>query len=254
MTLENSLTAVVPGLNAALKNGVMHLQLDNPASRNALGLPVVEALISTLEQIQTNDVHCLVITANGPAFCAGLDLKDLDKRSDGDLLHLLLRIEIMLQKVYYAPCKTIAMAEGAAYGAGADLVAACRVRIGTPTLKMAFPGIKFGVFLGTRRLVSRIGSAEAERVLTGAGILRGEEAATIGLLTDLSEPSGWPDILDQHLATAQQLDPYISRHMGAMISRDHSSEDLADLVRSASKPNLKDRIKAYVDSMSKAKG
>jgi hypothetical protein len=39
-----------------------------------------------------------------------------------------------------------------------------------------------------------------------------------------------------------------------MISRDHSSEDLADLVRSASKPNLKDRIKAYVDSMSKAKG
>ena len=168
MTLETSLTAVVPGFNAALKDGVMQLQLDNPASRNALGLPVVEALIATLDQIESNDVRCLVIAANGPAFCAGLDLKDLDTRSDGDLLHLLLRIEIMLQKIYYAPCKTIAMAEGGAFGAGADIVSACRVRIGTPSLKMAFPGIKFGVFLGTRRLVSRIGSAEAERILTGA--------------------------------------------------------------------------------------
>ena len=66
-------------------------------------------------------------------------------------------VQERLQKVAARPQDTVALAHRFAFGAGADLFAACRRRIAAPGTKFAFPGVRFGVALGTGRLARRVG-------------------------------------------------------------------------------------------------
>jgi hypothetical protein len=71
-----------------------------------------------------------VFRANGSNFCAGFDLSALEEVRDADLLARFVRVEMLLQAVYFAEFDTVACAKGAAYGAGADL--SRRAVIGSP--------------------------------------------------------------------------------------------------------------------------
>jgi enoyl-CoA hydratase/carnithine racemase len=191
----------------------------------------------------------VILDAEGPAFCAGLDLGDMASRSDGDFLLLLVRIETLLQRVYRAPFQTLALARGAAFGAGADLLAACRRRVATADLRIAFPGVRFGVFLGTRRLAARVGAAQAERILGDARTLSGPDALALGLVTDVAPPEDWDGIRAGFVERGAGLDPYVGRHIGDLLAATSDAEDMAALVHSASRPGLKQRITDYVASM-----
>jgi len=237
------------GIRAEFGDGVLTVTLDRAASRNALALAPVNALIDALDEAARRGVHSTVIQAEGPAFCAGLDLSNLEQRSDGDLLLLLVRIETLLQRVYRAPFQTLALARGAAFGAGADLLAACRRRVAAPDLRITFPGVRFGVLLGTRRLAARVGAERAERILGDGRVLSGEEALAMGLVTDTAAPQDWPAIVDAFVARGAAWDGHVGARIGAMLHADTADADLADLVRSASRPGLVQRIAAYVETM-----
>jgi enoyl-CoA hydratase/carnithine racemase len=225
--------------------GSLRVTLCRAQVRNALDIDLVEALIEALDEAAARGVHSVILDAEGPAFCAGLDLGDMASRSDGDFLLLLVRIETLLQRVYRAPFQTLALAQGAAFGAGADLLAACRRRVATADLRIAFPGVRFGVFLGTRRLAARVGSTQAERILGDARTLNGAEALALGLVTDVAPPEDWDGIREQFVARGAALDPYVGRHLGDVLAAADDAEDMATLVRSASRPGLKQRIADY---------
>ena len=80
----------VPALDAVLLretlDGVAVLTLNRPAARNSLSLEMLEAIIAALAAIAADPaVRAVVIAANGPAFCAGHDLKELTaRRADAD--------------------------------------------------------------------------------------------------------------------------------------------------------------------------
>jgi len=237
------------GVRAEFGDGVLSVTLDRPKSRNALALAPVNALIDALDEAARRDVHSAVIRAEGPAFCAGLDLSDIGQRGDADFVLLLVRIETLLQKVYRAPFQTLALAHGAAFGAGADLLAACRRRVAAPDLRITFPGVRFGVLLGTRRLAARVGAGAAERILGEGRVLSGEDALALGLVTDAVAPDGWPAIVDEFRARGAAWDGYVGARIGAMLNDDTDAADMADLVRSASRPGLEQRIASYVEAM-----
>jgi enoyl-CoA hydratase/carnithine racemase len=239
------------GLVVRYDGGALSVTLNRPASRNALGLDLVNAFIDGVDEAAARGVHSLILDGEGPAFCAGLDLGDADARRDADFVLLLVRIETLLQQIHRAPFQTLALAHGAAFGAGADLLAACRHRVATADLKIAFPGVRFGVFLGTRRLAARVGADAAERILGDGARLTGQDARGLGLVTEVAPQQGWAAIRERFVARGEAIEPYVGRRLGRLVSNDTGDADMADLVRSASRPGLAQRIASYVASLKK---
>ncbi len=111
---------------------------------------------SSLRTAWASDARCIVFESAGERF---LRLRSRRHRSGNrhggsGTLH---RDRESARIRRRAPALTIAVVRGAAFGAGADLVASCDYRLGTPASRFAFPGNRFGVVLGTRQLASVVG-------------------------------------------------------------------------------------------------
>jgi enoyl-CoA hydratase/carnithine racemase len=218
--------------------GITTLTLQRPERGNALGPELVEALISAAEAaIADPAVHTLVLRGAGRHFCTGLDLSDLATLSDGDLLLRLVRIETLLALLWHAPIRTVALAHGRTWGAGADLLAVCEQRLAAADTSLRFPGAQFGIVLGTRRLAERIGVDAARALVLEAGELDAMQALALGLVTRLGDSA--PDLL------APRPDAATAHAIRSATRDDWRDADLVALVRSAARPGLQTRITAY---------
>ncbi|MCJ0762572.1 enoyl-CoA hydratase/isomerase family protein [Variovorax terrae] len=220
---------------------------------NALGLELVEALIGAVEAcIADPAVHTLAITADGDDFCTGFDLGGFKLPDgaaelaalDGALLWRFVRIEHLLSLLWHAPLRTVAVAHGRAFGAGADLFAACDLRLAAPGTQWRFPGAAFGIVLGTRRLGEQVGTDRALAWVTTGALIPIDEALAQGLATGLVPDGGWR----RQLAPLSVGRPAYAALRAAARS-DRRNADLAALVRSAMQPGLARRIAAYRDAL-----
>ncbi len=219
-----------------LAHGLLTLRLDRPERGNALDPALVEALLATLAEAAAAEVHTVILRANGPNFCTGLDLSDLEDVSDGDLLQRLVRIETLLATLWHAPWRTVAVAHGRCWGAGADLFATCEQRIALPGTTFRFPGAQFGIVLGTRRLAERVGVDAARRIVLEGGEWDATAAVHAGLASVVAEAPTLPPL---------RVDDATARAIRCATRADLSDADLAALVRSAAAPGLKNRIADY---------
>jgi enoyl-CoA hydratase len=218
--------------------GITTLTLQRPERGNALGPELVEALIGAAEAaIADPAVHTLVLRGAGRHFCTGLDLTDLATLSDGDLLLRLVRIETLLVLLWHAPIRTVALAHGRTWGAGADLLAVCEQRLAAADTTLRFPGAQFGIVLATRRLAERIGVDAARALVLEGGELDAPQALALGLATQLGDMAA-------ELA-APRPDAATARAIRSATRDDCRDADLAALVRSAARPGLQARITAY---------
>lgn len=221
-------------------DGVATLRLARPERGNALGVEIVEGLMAGLDAALTAaGTHVVVLRAEGPHFCTGLDLEGLESLSDGDLLHRLVRIETLLSALWHSPCRTVAVAQGRCWGAGADLFAVCDARLALPQADFRFPGAGFGLVLGTRRLAQRVGEQRARALTADGQSLRAEQALEAGLasLVGTGIPDDW--------LAVPAADPPTVAALRAATRPDQRDQDLAALVRSAARPGLRERIQAY---------
>ena len=219
---------------------VWRLTLNAPDTRNALSLPMVEALHAALDRVEAARPRGLVIAGAGPVFCAGLDLAGIAERSDGDMLWLLVRIEAMLQRLWALPCRTLGLAQKAAIGAGADILTCCQHRVLSADGRMAFPGLGFGIFLGTHRLSLRIGETAAEALLAAGRPVMAEDARALGLVH--ATPADPATALADWRAGVLRLDPHVAARLSTTAARADPAADMAALVASAARPGLRDRI------------
>lgn len=241
-------------LTVARSGAVTELTLNRPDKANALGPDLVEALIAAVDAAATDGTRLLVLKGEGKSFCSGFDLSDLDTVSDGDLVHRLIRIETLLQAVYYAPMPTVAFAHGRVFGAGADLFCAASRRVAKPGTAFRMPGLGFGIVLGTRRLVVRVGQDAARRIQNSGLTFDAEEALRLGFATELAETDAWPGLADDAAAAAQHLTPTATAALFRVTAADTRDADMADIARTAGQPGLKDRIRAYREQTLKAAG
>ncbi len=147
---------------------VTHLTLNRPQKANALSASLVEALLDAVEYAGSDGTRLLILDGAGDHFCAGFDFTAYLDQSEGDLALRFIRIETLLQQLYHAPFETLVLAHGKIFGAGADLVACCSVRVAAPGTTFRMPGLRFGVVLGTRRLAHRIGADKAREILSAS--------------------------------------------------------------------------------------
>jgi enoyl-CoA hydratase/carnithine racemase len=228
------------------------LELNQPDRGNALSAAMVRELRANLAEVFSNRaVDTVVLAGGGRNFCTGFDLGGIESSSDGDVLHRFVQIELLLSDLWHAPVRTVALAKGRTWGAGADILAACDHRIAQASATFRFPGAGFGIVLGTRRLCERIGETVARYWIAGNVEVTASNALQAGLVTSLAEwndAEAWiADALPKLRIERETLD---GLHRASR--PDLRDTDLANLVRSATKEGLRDRIIAYANSASRA--
>ena len=153
-------------------DGVVILTLNRPRQFNALSLAVLDGLHAALDSIATNlDARVVVIAANGNAFCAGHDLKEMRAANDQVFVtKLFQRCSEMMLKIAKLPVPVIAEVNGLATAAGCQLVAQCDLAVTADHARFAVSGVNLGLFCSTpavplSRVVSR--KRAAEMLMTG---------------------------------------------------------------------------------------
>lgn len=244
-TKEPANQATEPVLLVTKNTDQWTFTLNRPQKRNALSPELVEALILELDAARQSGIALIVFKGNGRNFCAGFDLSDYEEVSDGDLLLRMVRIETLLQQVAAYPGITLALADGANYGAGVDLIAACNRRHATPEALFRMPGLKFGLVLGTRRFRDIVGRSAALSILGCARAFDAKEALDLGFLHSTTPTDNWAGVVSDTLLQATALDPTARVALHSVLSSALFDNDMAELVKSASRPSLKSRIRAY---------
>jgi enoyl-CoA hydratase/carnithine racemase len=130
--------------------------LNRPAARNSLSEAVIAALQAALNEIgDDKNIRALVIAANGPAFSAGHDMKEMTaRRSDPDrgrayFAEIMNACSAMMQAVVHLPKPVIAAVQGIATAAGCQLVASCDLAVASEAASFATPGVDIGLFCST---------------------------------------------------------------------------------------------------------
>lgn len=232
-------------LEISIGDRVATLVLNRPDKANALNASLVEALHEALDQALNGPLKLLVLRGAGRNFCAGFDFSGFETSSIAELAWRFIRIEHLLQRLAHAPCATMALAQGACFGAGADLVVACGTRIATPDARFRMPGWRFGLALGTRRLARRIGDAAALRMLEGAIVLDASAAAKIGLIDEIRMPETWDAQSSAAQSRGESLDDVAGQGLRKILTPDTRGPDMASLIESLTNGDLKARIREF---------
>jgi enoyl-CoA hydratase/carnithine racemase len=169
------------------KGPVGWLTLNRPKYRNALSLELMESMNTHLKLLaQDKDIRVVVISGNGPVFCAGHDLNEL-VGEHYDIQHFRRVFSVcsdMMQTLHLLPQPVIAKVHGVATAAGCQLVATCDLAIAESGARFATPGVKIGLFCSTPMVpLSRlIGKRRALDMLLTGRFISAKDAERFGLV------------------------------------------------------------------------
>jgi enoyl-CoA hydratase/carnithine racemase len=192
---------------------VGYLVLNRGKQRNALSLEMMKEILNKLDTLADDkDVKVIVIRANGPAFSAGHDLKEM-VGEDKDIHHyrnVFSTCSRMMQRIHEVPQPVIAQVHGIATAAGCQLVAACDLAIAETGARFQTPGVLIGLFCITPMvaLVRAVGRKRALEMLFTGRFISAEEAERFGLI-NFSVP---PDQLEEETRKWAQNMAQYSRH------------------------------------------
>ena len=174
-----------------MNGGVAHVAMNSPANRNALSLKMMGALADALSALSRNpSVLCVVLSGEGPAFCAGHDLREITgarAAPDGGRAlfeETMARCSALMQEIAALPQPVIAAVEGVATAAGCQLIATCDLAVAGEAARFCTPGVDIGLFCSTPGVA--LGRAVApkhalEMLLTG-DMIDAREAHRFGLV------------------------------------------------------------------------
>jgi enoyl-CoA hydratase/carnithine racemase len=171
--------------------GVAVVTMNRPGSRNSLSLDMIGRLHERFARLaEDKTVAAIVLAANGPAFCAGHDLKELTRhRADADkglafYKEAMTRCSAMMQAIVACPKPIIAAVQGTATAAGCQLVATCDLAVAAEDAKFATPGVNIGLFCSTPMvaLSRNVGHKRAMEMLLLGDMIAAADAAAYGLV------------------------------------------------------------------------
>ena len=197
MNVHRTVDAHGPVLLRERERSIATLVLNRPAARNSLSEALLIALSDAFKDIAADKtVRAVMIAANGPAFCAGHDLKELTaRRSDGDggrayFKQIMTVCSGVMQQIVNLPQPVIACVQGVASAAGCQLVASCDLAIATSAAKFATPGVDIGLFCSTPMvaLSRNVSRKHAMAMLLTGEMIGADDAARIGLINRAVAP------------------------------------------------------------------
>jgi enoyl-CoA hydratase/carnithine racemase len=190
-TSASPLPGSAPLLLRESAGSIAVLTLNRPQARNSLSVALIEALGVALAEIAADRaVRAVVLAANGPAFCAGHDLKEMTaRRSDPDrgrAFYTLVmdKCSAVMQRIVDLPQPVIAAVQGVATAAGCQLVASCDLAVASQSAQFATPGVNIGLFCSTPMvaLSRNVPRKNAMQMLLTGDPIAADEAQRIGLV------------------------------------------------------------------------
>jgi enoyl-CoA hydratase len=165
-------------------NGVATLTLNRPEARNALNLPMCEDLLAAAKAVAADrSVRVLFIRAEGPAFCAGADLKERAGKDKEWVRARRLKAFEAYGLLEGLPIPVIAVVEGPAVGAGVEIVSICDFAVATPEVVFGTPETMRGSVGATQRLPRIVGKRLAKDMMFTGRRISAQEALQAGLIT-----------------------------------------------------------------------
>jgi enoyl-CoA hydratase/carnithine racemase len=187
--------------------GVVHLALNDPDRRNALGMDMFDALDAALAAVaDSDDAIVVVLSGRGAAFCAGFDLVAArrDAAVMGDFIE---RLGGTLRAMRRMPQVVVGAVHGAAIAGGCALVSACDMVVVSASARLGYPvhriGVSPAVTLPT--LVQAVGHGAARALVIDGELIDGRAALRMGLATRLSTDD---DVLDDAMTLARTIAGY----------------------------------------------
>lgn len=172
-------------------DGILRLTLNDPARRNALSEAMLTGLGKAFTHAGENAaIRVIILAANGPAFCAGHDLKGMTAGRSGPdrgrayFARILEQCSAMMQGIVTCPKPVIAEVTGVATAAGCQLVASCDLAIASETATFSTPGVHIGLFCSTPMvaLSRNVANKHAMEMLLTGDMMPADRAAEIGLV------------------------------------------------------------------------
>ena len=185
------------------------LTLNRPQAFNALSEAILAKLQRELDVIASDEsVRVVVIAAEGKAFCAGHDLKEM--QADPSLEYyerLFAQCSEMMLAIQRLPVPVIARVHGIATAAGCQLVAMCDLAVASSSARFAVSGVNVGLFCSTPgvALSRNVLRKQAFEMLVTGEFINADEAKARGLINRVAEP--------------EQLDAELEKLIGAIISK-----------------------------------
>ena len=167
------------------------LVLNRPQARNSLSEALIAALSGELAAIADDkSVRAVVLAANGPAYCAGHDMKEMTaRRADADrgrayFKQLMDACSAMMMAIVRLPKPVIAAVQGPATAAGCQIVASCDLAVASEAAGFCTPGVNIGLFCSTPMvaLSRNVPRKHAMEMLLTGEMLPAEQAQRIGLI------------------------------------------------------------------------
>jgi enoyl-CoA hydratase/carnithine racemase len=181
-----------------ITGAVADVRLNRPEKRNALDGAMFAGLVTAGERLKSEPgVRAVVLSGEGPDFCAGLDFGSFQAMRDGERLSALVKLppgtgpaRSTGQRAAYVwteiPVPVIAAVTGNALGGGLQIALGADIRIVAPDAKMSVLEIRWGLvpdMTGTQLLPELVGRDVAKELTFSGRVVRGEEAVALGLAT-----------------------------------------------------------------------
>ncbi|MEY2952038.1 MAG: hypothetical protein RLZZ401_125 [Pseudomonadota bacterium] len=208
-------------LKTVRDGAIVTLAMNQPATRNALtGNTAVQEFVDACEVIRLDPtVRCVIITGEGPVFCSGGNVKDMQRFFDANLLPDAIREEYRngIQRLPKALCNldvpVIAAINGPAIGAGLDLACMCDIRVASELATFAESFVRVGIIPGDGGawlLPRAVGMSKASEMAFTGEALNAQEALACGLVSRVVAP-------DALMAEALKLAGKIAANPGALL-------------------------------------
>ncbi len=195
---------------------VVTLTMNQPEQRNPLtGNSAVPEFLAAINRIHDDQsVRCVILTGNGPSFCAGGDIRQMKRQASPEVSEMAIRqeyrrgIQRLTLALFDLEVPVIAAVNGHAIGAGLDLACMCDIRIASDKAKFAESFIKLGIIPGDG------GAWLLPRIV---GMSRAAELAYTGDMIDAQQALAWNLVSrvveqDALMASARELAGRITQH------------------------------------------
>jgi len=178
-------------------DGILRLTLSDGGRRDALSEAMLAALGAAIAEAGGNpSVRVVILAANGPAFCAGHDLKEMTvgrvnpDRGRAYFTKVMAMCSGVMQAIVNCPKPVIAEVAGVATAAGCQLVASCDLAVAADTALFSTPGVHIGLFCSTPMvaLSRNVSSKHAMEMLLTGDMISAPRAEEIGLVNRTAAP------------------------------------------------------------------
>ncbi len=197
-------------INHEIVDGVATLTFNRP-KHNVLDIEMMNELNGQLETLANDgSLKCVVLAADGPSWCAGVEVADHRPEMVDEMIATFNRI---FELVHRMPVPTIAAVHGACLGGGMEVAMACDIIVASPKAVFGQPEIKLGFFppYAAIRLPQLVGPARAVEICTTGRRYKAEAAQRMGLVAHLSGEDNFQETVDGIVGEIKACSPLIIR-------------------------------------------